>query len=248
MNCNLIRLLCLTLAVVLAVPALAEDKPGTQQPAKLDKQVPVKLDYLFYLPEDYDEQDEWPLVLFLHGAGERGDDLDLVTKHGPPKLIKRGKQFPFIVVSPQCPRNRWWDPFKLTALLDDVVATHKVDPDRIYVTGLSMGGFGSWALAAATPDRFAAVAPICGGGESHWARRISDIPMWVFHGAKDPVVSIDRSQVMVDALKQRGSKVKFTVYPDAGHDSWTETYDNPEFYEWLLEQKRPSKHVSLLTR
>lgn len=211
MKRNLIHSLGLMLAAIVVAPAMAEDKPGSQQPATLDKQVPVKLDYLLYLPEDYEQEEEWPLVLFLHGAGERGHDLELVKKHGPPKMIKDGKQFPFIVVSPQCPKNRWWDPFKLTALLDDVVATHKVDTDRIYVTGLSMGGFGSWSLAAATPDRFAAVAPICGGGEAHWARRLTDVPIWVFHGAKDPVVSLDRSQVMVDALKQQGGKVKFTV-------------------------------------
>src|SRR6185312_8308672 len=123
------------------------------------------LKYLIYQPADYDKQDKWPLLLFLHGAGERGDDLELVKKHGPPKLAAEGKDFPFIVVSPQCPKDRWWEPIELVALLDDIGSKYKVDADRIYVTGLSMGGFGTWRLAFYAPDRFAAIAPICGGGE-----------------------------------------------------------------------------------
>ncbi len=245
MHHGLVFMLTLIAGLLMAPSAIAEEAPGSQQPVELNKQVPVKMNYLLYLPENYEEQDEWPLMLFLHGAGERGDDLEKVKKHGPPKLIKQGKQFPFIVVSPQCPSNRWWQPFELSALLDEVISTHKVDDDRVYLSGLSMGGFGSWNLAAYTPGRFAAVAPICGGGEPFWARLLRDIPFWVFHGAKDPVVPLERSQVMVDALKQKKGDVRFTVYPDAGHDSWTETYDNPEFYEWMLEQERPSRHVSI---
>ncbi|HUG20786.1 MAG TPA: phospholipase, partial [Planctomycetaceae bacterium] len=118
--------------------AVAEDG---QQKSKLETQVEVSVDYLLSLPTDYESKEAWPLVLFLHGAGERGNDLELVKKHGPPKLIAAGKEFPFIVVSPQCPENRWWEPIELVALLDDVSSRHKVDPDRIYVTGLSMGGF-----------------------------------------------------------------------------------------------------------
>ena len=212
--------------------------PGKQCPARLDRALQVTLDYWLYLPEDYEKQDRWPLVLFLHGAGERGSDLALVKKHGPPKLVQAGKQFPFILVSPQCPLRRWWQPMELTALLDEIVAKYKVDRDRIYVTGLSMGGFGTWGLAAYTPDRFAAVAPVCGGGEPYWTREFAHLPVWAFHGGKDSVVPVERSQEMVDALKEHGGAPKFTVYPEAGHDSWTETYDNPELYKWLLGHKR----------
>jgi predicted peptidase len=201
-------------------------------------EVKVEMDYLLALPKGYDKQDAWPLVLFLHGAGERGDNLELVKKHGPPKLIGDGKEFPFIVVSPQCPKDVWWEPIELTALLDQVIKTHKVDEDRIYVTGLSMGGFGTWRLAALTPNRFAAIAPICGGGEEYWARRFSHVPTWAFHGAKDKGVPVERSQKMIDAMKEEGGEPKLTVYPEAEHDSWTETYNNPMFYEWLLAQKR----------
>jgi predicted peptidase len=214
---------------------------GTQQPCKLDRSIKVTIDYLLYLPKDYEQKSSWPLMLFLHGAGERGNDLDLVKKHGPPKLIAAGKEFPFIVASPQCGKDRWWEPLELAALLDDLVEKYKVDKDRIYLTGLSMGGFGTWSLAAYQPDRFAAIVPICGGGEAMSAKRIAHIPAWVFHGGKDPAVPLDRSQKMVDALKKTGSAVKFTIYPDAGHDSWSERYANPELYQWLLEQKRTAK-------
>lgn len=158
---------------------------GEQKSAKLDTQIKVELNYLLYLPQDYDQQESWPLLLFLHGSGERGNDLELVKKHGPPKLIAGGKEFPFIVVSPECPQERRWEPIELVALLDDLCNKHKVDANRIYVTGLSMGGFGTWKLASYVPDKLAAIAPICGGGEKYWARQFAHLPVWAFHGAKD---------------------------------------------------------------
>lgn len=216
-------------------------EPGTQQATKLDTQVKVKMGYLLYLPKDYEKQESWPLLFFLHGAGERGDDLELVKIHGPPKLIAQGKDFPFIVVSPQCPKDKWWEPIELVALLDEVSGKHKVDPNRVYVTGLSMGGFGSWRLAFHAPNRLAAIAPICGGGETYWTKNFTNLPVWAFHGAKDIGVPVERSQAMVDALKKDGGNPRLTIYPDAGHDAWTETYNNPEFYNWLLTQKRSAK-------
>ena len=221
-----------------AIRLHAEDNPGEQTSAQLNARVQVQLGYLLYLPRDYDKEKSWPLMLFLHGAGERGDDLELVKKHGPPKLIAAGKDFPFIVVSPQCPKGRWWEPMELVALLDEISGKYKVDPDRIYVTGLSMGGFGSWRLAAYAPERLAAIAPICGGGETYWTKEFAHLPVWAFHGAKDTGVPLERSQAMVDALKKSGGDPKFTIYPDAGHDSWTAAYDDPELYKWLLAQNR----------
>jgi predicted peptidase len=224
-----------------AALSYGEEKPGVQTAAQLNTQVKVQMDYLLYLPKDYEKQESWPLLLFLHGAGERGSDLELVKKHGPPKLIAAGKDFPFIVVSPQCLKEKWWEPMDLAALLDEIGSKYKVDADRVYVTGISMGGFGSWRLAAFAPHRFAAVAPICGGGETYWANQFVHLPVWAFHGAKDNAVPLERSQAMVDAIKKRGGDAKLTIYPEAGHDSWTETYDNPAFYEWLLAQKRSKK-------
>ena len=198
--------------------------------------------YLLSLPADYNKQPKkkWPLVLFLHGAGERGDNLELVKVHGPPKLIEQGQQFPFIVVAPQCPADAWWQPEKLAALLDDVERRYRVDKRRIYVTGISMGGFGTWLLALSCPRRFAAIAPICGGG--HWwaVPCIKHLPVWVFHGKKDRVIPFERSADMVAALRKYGGKVKFTVYPKAEHDSWTVTYENPELYRWLLRHRNPA--------
>jgi predicted peptidase len=225
-----------SLAIVAASrPLLAESK---QTAAHLKLDANLTIDYLLYLPPGYEQKEKWPLMLFLHGAGERGSDLNEVKTHGPPLLIEQGKQFPLIVVSPQCPDGKNWEPTELTRLLDHMVAKYKVDKDRIYVTGLSMGGFGTWALAAHTPDRFAAIVPVCGGGDPSIAKRIAHLPVWVFHGGKDPIVPISESQEMVDALKKNSGNVRFTIYPDARHDSWTATYANPKVYEWLLEQKR----------
>lgn len=227
------------LLVLSANRAVAGD--AQQKACELGRNVKVTMKYLLYLPKDYGPKDSWPLMLFLHGAGERGANLELVKKHGPPKLVEAGKELPFIVVSPQCPQGRWWEPMELATLLDEIVEKHKVDKDRIYVTGLSMGGFGTWTLAAYQPKRFAAIVPICGGGEPFATMLLAHVPAWVFHGAKDPVVPLERSQKMVDAMKKFGGNVKLTVYPEAGHDSWTETYANPQLYEWLLQQKRPAQ-------
>lgn len=195
--------------------------------------------YWLYLPAAYgqDKNKRWPMILFLHGAGERGDNLKKVKTHGPPKLVEQ-RDFPFVVVSPQCPGGEWWDSDTLIALVDKTVADYRIDPDRVYLTGLSMGGYGTWQLAFDYPDRFAAIAPICGSAMWLLAHKIKHIPCWVFHGAKDRVVPLEASEKMVAALKKEGADVKFTVYPDAGHDSWTETYNNPELYDWFLQHKR----------
>lgn len=194
--------------------------------------------YLLFLPASYDTKRRWPLILFLHGAGERGDSLGTVEVHGPPKIVRQQPDFPFVVLSPQVPEGGTWQTDMLDALLDEVTANYAVDPDRIYVTGLSMGGYGTWKLAIRYPDRFAAIAPISGGGERWAACSLRNLPVWVFHGAKDPVVPIERDRDMVDRLRECGGNVRFTIYPDAGHDAWTETYDNPALYEWFLQHRR----------
>jgi predicted peptidase len=225
----------------LALPAIAAGDDAPRQAAKtLDVKVPVKLEYLLYLPPDYETQDAWPLVIFLHGAGERGNNLELVKKHGPPKLIEAGQDFPAIVVSPQCNSDRSWTAqlVELTALIDDLEKNYKVDKGRVYLTGLSMGGFGTWALGAYTPERFAALMPICGGGDTLATRSLTKTPIWVFHGAKDAIVPLKRSEDMVEAIKRSKGNVQFTVYPEAQHDSWTETYANPDVWKWLFEQRR----------
>lgn len=230
--------------------ATSAQEAGSQSAHRFSKTVTLEMEaeYLLYLPEGYSDSgsEEWPLLIFLHGAGERGSDIEKVKVHGPPKIAEREGGLPFIVVSPQCPSGSWWDIETLNALLDEVMAERAVDPSRVYLTGLSMGGFGSWAWAAQSPERFAAAAPICGGGEPRSTRRggtekrsaRARLPIWNFHGAQDTVVRPEQSEEMVEAWKQLGANVKYTVYPDAGHDSWTVTYDNPELYEWFLSHER----------
>lgn len=210
---------------------------------KLNKKetIEVNLNYLLYLPENYSSTQKFPLVIFLHGAGERGDDLEKVKMHGPPKLIKNGQKFPFILIAPQCPEGRRWTHYllELSLLIDEIQSNYSVDEKRIYLTGLSMGGNGTWALAMYNPEKFAAIAPICGWTDDFEVCKLKNLPIWVFHGAKDLVVPIENSEKIVQALKNCGSdKIKFTIYPEATHDSWTETYNNPEFYEWLLSNQK----------
>jgi predicted esterase len=196
--------------------------------------------YLLYLPDGYlnDTIKKWPLLMFLHGSGESGTELNKVKVHGPPKLIEQGKKFPFIVVSPQAPPNTGWRAEILKAMLDDLKRKYRVDNDRVYLTGLSMGGFGTWDLSEKFPDEFAAIAPICGGGDDSRVWKLRHMPVWCFHGAKDDVVLPAQSQKMVDALKKYNSNVRFTLYPDANHNSWEPTYNNDSLYTWLLAQKK----------
>lgn len=175
------------------------------------------------------------MILFLHGSGERGSNLDWVKRHGVARIVEEQPDFPFIAVSPQCPKGQYWSVELLMALLAEVMQSQPVDPKRVYLTGLSMGGYGAWRLAAAHPDRFAAIAPVCGRGDPSQADRLKQTPVWVFHGALDDVVPLQQSEVMVEALKACGGNVRFTVYPNAGHDSWTPTYRNPALYDWFLQ-------------
>jgi predicted peptidase len=229
-------------AVFLTAISTLPARGQNQSENLFEKEITTKarIKYLLFLPAGYGKTDkQWPLMLFLHGSGESGDDLSKVKAHGPARIVETNKDFPFILVSPQS-SGRGWNPDVLNSLLDDVVAKYKVDKDRIYLTGLSMGGYGTWALGAAHPERFAALVPICGGGNPADASKLKDIPIWVFHGGKDNTVPLEQSERMVKAIKEAGGNVQFTVYPEAGHDSWTETYNNPKLYIWLLEQKRRS--------
>ncbi|PAW63718.1 MAG: hypothetical protein B9S36_04205 [Verrucomicrobiia bacterium Tous-C2TDCM] len=203
----------------------------------------LHLEYLLTLPEGYeaDPEKRWPLVVFLHGAGERGDQLADVAKHGPPKLVAGGRKFPFILASPQCPKDEWWTEQPILDLIDSLEESHRVDASRIYLTGLSMGGYGTWHFATLAPHRFAAIAPVCGGGIPYKMRLIPHLPVWAFHGGKDSVVVPDESIRLVEALRKSGNQgVNLTIYPEAGHDSWTEAYSNPLLYDWFLSHSLPA--------
>jgi predicted peptidase len=233
--------------------------------------------YLLSLPTGYDAEPgrRWPVLLFLHGGGERGTDPWLVAQHGPPKLIRGPVAAPattttraaaeastetvarretaarmlkeqFIVVSPQCPEGASWDDVAVLALLDEILAQHRADASRVYLTGLSLGGYGTWSVGLKNPQRFAAIVPVCGGGQRRDIRTrvrenksvITSLGVWAFHGAKDATVPIEESEVLVNDLRRAGNEVRFTVYPDAGHDSWTQTYANPDLYAWMLQHRR----------
>jgi predicted peptidase len=214
-----------------------------QQNMKFEKEKlkKISLDYLLYLPENYESKSEWPLILFLHGAGEVGDDIEIVKSQGLPKKLESTDEIPFVVVSPQCPRNNNWGMLfdVLYELLQSIKKKYKIIEKKVYLTGLSMGGYGTWALSLRYPDEFAALVPICGGVQNkNDVEKLKNIPIWTFHGAKDRDVPIEISQSLVDVLKAYGGNIQFTIYPELGHDSWTKTYNNPDLYDWLLKQER----------
>lgn len=217
------------------------------QDAIFNTHITVSLPYLLHLPDGYDEDPEkqWPVMLFLHGSGERGDDLAALRNHSLLKVInEKPSMVPFIVVAPQCPLDNRWICYTdaLMALLNKVITDYRVDESRVYLTGLSLGGEGTWYLASEYPTRFAAIAPICGRGRSNLGfpdrlQRMAHMPVWVFHGDADDVVPEQESRTLTDALKSYGGNVRYTVYPGVGHDSWTATYNNPALYDWFLEHR-----------
>jgi predicted peptidase len=242
-------LLALTACTSTKPAAFTEPQTQMAKQFKLVKRVSLEANYLLHLPPGYDANPEqrWPLILFLHGAGERGTNVWDVAKHGPPHEVTAHPDFPFILVSPQCPNGRIWSDDVLLALLDDIEQRYRVDLGRVYLTGLSMGGYGTWSLGIKYPERFAAIAPLCGGGElislllttREKAESIRTLGVWAFHGAKDPVVPPSESQRMVDFLKKSGVRdSKLTIYPEALHDCWTQTYSNQELYKWFLKHDR----------
>jgi predicted peptidase len=200
------------------------------------------LSYWLFLPNSYVAKTEkkYPLLLFLHGIGESGSDIEKVKAHGPPKLLSdpdKAKDWQFITVSPQCPDDYDWSPLQLALLLDELEKKYEVDKDRIYVTGMSMGGRGAWGLLYHSPDRFAAGVPIASSFHIAAADRFVNLPLWIFYGEKD--IAVNNVKREVEAIKSAGGKqVQLTVHPDVGHDAWTITYDDPVVYRWLLQQIR----------
>jgi len=202
---------------------------------------PVRLPYLLHLPEGVEARRDWPLILFLHGSGERGDDVDRLRSQGLPRRLAEGLELPAVVLSPQCPDGQVWAQQypAVMALLDDVAARVGVDPDRVLLTGLSLGGAGVVHLAATHPERFAALAPICGPWTFYYVTpAMARLPLWAFHGEDDPVVSVEDSRRLVAAVEALGGHARLTTYPGVAHDAWTQAYASAELFDWLLGQRR----------
>lgn len=227
---------------VLAVIATAIALPATSasRAKKMMSSVTSSLNYLTFLPKSYKAKGAGvPLILFLHGSGERGKDLEKVKAWGPPAIAERDPDFPFMVISPQLPDGEAWHALALKGLLDQVLAKYNVDRRRVYLTGLSLGGYGAWDLASRYPDYFAAVAPICGGGIARSVGSMRAVPTWVFHGKMDDAVPEEESARMVAALQAAGGDVRYTVLPEGGHiDAWVHAYDKAGLFDWFMQQSR----------
>lgn len=215
--------------------------------------------YRWSAPENPEPGKTYPLVLFLHGAGERGDDNKAQLKHGVLPILEGAKKLgqPCFLIAPQCPNGRWWSPIDrdtmtlseatkpnslleaVLALVDDTMKQQAIDPQRFYVTGISMGGYATWDLLGRVPGKIAAAIPICGGGDPSLVEKFKNIPIHAFHGEADPTVPVRTTREMIAALEKSGAKPQATYYPGVGHDSWTQTYDNTDVIRWLFEQKQP---------
>ncbi|HEV7281895.1 MAG TPA: PHB depolymerase family esterase [Pirellulaceae bacterium] len=258
MNGRLLALL-VTLAMTELSAALlyAQTSPADALSAETFKSEEGQtLNYRLLVPPKIEEGKKYPLVVFLHGAGERGSDNAAQMKHGVTDFVRNQSEYPCFLIAPQCPEGKKWvevnwsaeshdlpkepgDQMAMVrALIDQMVEEKPIDADRIYITGLSMGGYGTWDAITRYPDLFAAAAPICGGGDPQHAKTIKDIPIWCFHGDQDQAVKVERSRAMIAAIKEAGGEPKYTEYPGVAHDSWTRTYADDDFFAWLFAQKR----------
>jgi predicted peptidase len=237
------------LFVLLPAVVLADEKPATGFVDKKFKNADGSISpYVVFVPKDYDGTKEYPVILFLHGAGEtknpnakKEGKLPVEVGIGP-AIKKREKDFPFIVVIPRAEGFGWGagsaNAKRALAMLDEVMKEYKVDAKRQYLSGLSMGGMGTWSIATADPTRFAAIVPICGRGDPKQAAKLKDLPVWAFHGDADTAVKVEGSREMIEAIKKAGGMPKYTEYPKVGHNSWDKAYGTDELYKWLLEQKK----------
>jgi predicted peptidase len=211
---------------------------------KWESDVYYNFNYVVNLPKDYDENQSYPLVIFLHGAGEWGDDLDVACRHGYMKHVReKGAEYPFVFVAPQCPANRYWGRYteSLLAFLDDICKQYPIDLDRVYLTGLSMGGTGTWMLAMAAPERFAAIAPICGSGVYWFGYALKDVPVLAYHGDCDEVVPVMDSVQMVKSVNRHGGHAELRILHGVDHDAWNVAYEGDELYTWLLSHTRKTR-------
>jgi poly(3-hydroxybutyrate) depolymerase len=231
------RLILITIIICFATSLMAKTE-GSDSPL-----VPLKsktYPYLAYLPSNYNTNDTkaWPLIIYLHGSSCKGSNLEKLKKYGPPFYLERGMQVDAIVISPQCPSNKNWTVGSwFESFYDELKEKYHIDPSRVYLTGMSLGGFGTWDLASRYPEYFAAIMPLCGGGNTSMVETLKDIPAWVFHGEVDKKVKLQRSQEMVKAMKEAGSDPKFSILKGQGHGI-QKVYSDQTIYEWLLSHQK----------
>lgn len=235
------KYLLLLFTITLLQSCASQVKPNLVD-AEMKTVTTENLAYYLYYPEDYEEEPEkdFPILLFLHGGGESGDSLVAIKRNGPPKMIVEGKKFPFLILAPQNPyQKKWWNTRAVNQLLDSIVENNRIDKKRIYLTGLSRGGGAAWEMAVQYPEKFAAMAVVCGMTPVPYASWIDkNMPIWVFHGEEDKSIPISESETMVERLKEMGHDIKFTRYPGVGHDSWIKAYRTESLYDWFLKQER----------
>ena len=260
-RCFLMAILGTTLLLSWPPRVRQDDEPFQSRSIKMGS---TEYRYRVFVPKGWSKRKNWPVMLFLHGAGERGVDNSAQTRVGiGPAILRQQESFPFVVVLPQCPANRWWTEPEMQSLalkaLDQTAKEFKGDSKRTYLTGLSMGGYGSWVMAKNNSKKFAALAVICGGVRppaglrlpeparpaenepdpySTVASKVGKTPVWVFHGGADPVVPVTESRKMVEALKAKDSRVRYNEYEGVGHNSWDRAYAEPELFTWLLSQHK----------
>ncbi|GGO02368.1 GNAT family N-acetyltransferase [Saccharibacillus kuerlensis] len=220
-----------------------------RQELRIEKEIvkTVRMDYQLYIPPSHEDEEtvkeKPPLILYLHGAGGSGSEPDLVRREGLPDHVEHVSEFPFIVVAPQCPIGVFWNTKEdeVIAILDEVTERWNVDPERVYLTGYSMGAYGVWHLAVHYPKRFAAIAPVSGGGDPSYARDLQEMPAWIFHGTDDEVIHASESEKIAEAMRKVGAEVELTLYPGSGHDCWKKVYASEALYRWFLEHKISSR-------
>lgn len=235
-------LLILFPCIILLTQAQGQENtsPFGLKPQKFEKELKreVSVDYLLYLPRGYNEKEEWPLILYLHGGRGRGNDLSLLNWYPLPKMLAGNDSYPFMALIPQCPAGEMWtDTELIKALLDDIVSKYKVDSDRIYLIGYSMGGTGAWYMAYKYPQVFAAVAPMSGNTNPWWASKLKDIPIWAFHGGKDNLIPVSETEDMAEAIRKEDGMIKVSIDPERGH-SPPPLAEHEKLFEWLLKQKK----------
>lgn len=197
---------------------------------------------LIKYPQSFTESEKYPLLIFLHGAGTRGKDIQILKDSPFFQIVGVQKDLPFVVIAPQCGEDTWFDCWEhLKDFAQKTVALPFVDASRVYLMGASMGGYATWQLAMSMPETFAAIVPICGGGMYWNAGRLVNVPVWAFHGTKDNTVFVEESRKMVDSVNRRGGNARLTEYPENGHDAWSDTYSNPEVFAWLLQHKKTNE-------